>query len=71
MGKVVSAAGDVTFTMRVIKADDKGLVIIGTMGVWDAEVFLTYRELFGNFVRPSTLISIVRIPFLLLKRLFL
>ena len=70
MGRITSAAGDVTFDMKSIRTDTNGFVIIGRMGVWDAKVHLSYKEMLGGFGNPKTLVAVLRIPILLLKGLF-
>ncbi len=70
MGRITSAAGDVAFNMKSIRTDTNGFVIIGTMGVWDAEVYLSYKEILGGFVNPKTLLAVLKIPILLLIGLF-
>ena len=65
MGKIVSAAGEVAFVLKLVRTGTNGFVIIGRMGVWDAEVYLSYKEMLGSLVTPKTLLAMLKIPILL------
>lgn len=70
MGKIVSPAGEQVFEMHAIKTDNEGVVMVSSMGVWDAEVHLSYKEIAASLLKPGALLAILKIPFLLLKGLF-
>lgn len=70
MGKVISPAGDQSFQIISIRTDTEGFVMYGRMGVWDAEVHMYYKETFATILHPKTILAILKIPILLLGRLF-
>jgi len=70
MGKIISAAGEVSFIMRLVGTDRDGFVITGRMGVWDAKIYLSYKEMLVSFLKPGTLLAILGIPVLLFMGLF-
>ncbi len=71
MGKIVSPSGVQIFQMKSVGTDSEGFVIFSTMGVWDAEIHLSYKEMVGAFLRPKALLAMLKIPiFLVSKGLF-
>ena len=70
MGKILSAAGEIAFEMKSVETDPSGFIIVGRMGVWDAKVYLSYKEMFGSFLKPRAVLATLKIPFLLLVGLF-
>lgn len=71
MSKVISPAGDQVFEIKSVGTDVDGFVMVGRMGVWDAEVHLSYGEIFTSFLKPKALLAILKIPIFLLKGLFI
>jgi len=70
MGKIISAAGEVSFVMKLVGTDSDGFVITGRMGVWDAKIYLSYKEMLVSFLKPRALLALLEIPVLLLMGLF-
>ena len=70
MGKLISPAGDQNFQMIPIRTDTEGFVMDRRMGVWNAEVHTYYKETFATILHPKTILAILKIPILLLERLF-
>lgn len=70
MSKVISPAGDQNFEIKSVDTDIDGFIMIGRMGVWDAEVHLSYGEIFLSFLNPKAILAMIKIPFLLFKGLF-
>ena len=70
MGRILSAAGDVAFDMKSVATSAEGFVITGRMGVWDAEIYLSYKEMLVGFLKPKVILGILKVPILLLTGLF-
>jgi len=70
MGKIISPAGEVTFIMKSLKRKGDDLVIIGTMGVWESEIYLSYKEVLKFFLSRSVLLTAIMLPILLFKNWF-
>jgi hypothetical protein len=70
MGKIVSPAGEFSFAMKSLQRKGDDVVIIGTMGVWESEISLSYQEVFHFLFNPSVLIIAIMLPILPLKKLF-
>lgn len=70
MGKIISPAGEVTFSMKSLKRKGDDLVIIGTMGVWESEIYLSYKEVLKFFLSRSVLLTAMMLPILLFKNWF-
>ena len=66
---IKSMAGDFEISISGFEVEDGHLVMVGTMGVWDARTYMTARELLGVFaklLRPRVLLYLARMPFLLI-----
>jgi len=70
MGKIISPAGEMTFIMKSLKRKGDDLVIIGTMGVWESEIYLSYKEVLKFFLSRSVLLTAIMLPILLFKNWF-
>ncbi len=70
MGKIISPAGEVTFIMKSLKRKGDDLVIIGTMGVWESEIYLSYKEMLKFFLSRSVLLIAIMLPILLFRSWF-
>ena len=70
MGKIVSPAGEVTFSMKSLKRKGDDLVIISTMGVWEAEVYISYKEILKFFLSRSLLLTVIMFPILIFRHWF-
>ncbi|MBI2854463.1 MAG: hypothetical protein HYX87_06030 [Chloroflexi bacterium] len=70
MGKIISAAGEVTFVTSGVRSRGSNLIIVGKMGIWDAEVYLSSGEMLRVFFNPRTLFALIRIPLFLIANLF-
>ena len=70
MGKIVSPAGEQIFHINAVKTDAQGFVVVSRMGVWDAEIHLSYKEIAASFLTPKALLAMLKVPILLLKGSF-
>lgn len=70
MGKIISQAGEVAFNVKSLKREGDDLVIIGIMGIWEARVYLSYKEILALFLNRNLLLTIIVLPIQLLKGLF-
>ena len=64
-----SMAGDFDISIKSFEVKNGRLVMIGTMGVWDARTYFSPREALitlAKLIRPHILIYILQIPFLAL-----
>ncbi len=62
-------AGDFDISVAGFEIEDGQLVMIGTMGVWDARTYVTARDLLGvvgKLLRFSVIFYLIRVPFLAL-----
>jgi hypothetical protein len=62
-----SMAGDFDISIKGFEVKNGRLIMVGTMGVWDARTYITPRELVSVFVkllRPGILFYVLRLPFL-------
>ena len=63
---IKSMAGDFEIAISGFEVEGRQLVMIGTMGVWNARTYMTAREMlavFGKMLRPSILLFLITIPF--------
>jgi hypothetical protein len=67
MGKIISPAGEVTFSMKSLKRKGDDLVIIGTMGVWESEIYLSHKEVLRFFLSRSVVLTAVMLPIVLFR----
>jgi hypothetical protein len=56
--------------MISIRTDTEGFIMDGRMGVWNVEVHVYYKETFATILHPKTILAMLKIPLLLLERLF-
>ena len=66
-----SMAGDFDISIKEFEVKNGRLIMVGTMGVWDARTYMTPRELvsvFAKLLRPEILFYILRLPFLFFAR---
>jgi hypothetical protein len=70
MGKIVSPAGDVSFLVKGVKRSETNMVIVGTMGYWDAEIYMSVGEMLKVFLNKSMPGIIVMLPIALVKAAF-
>jgi hypothetical protein len=63
---IKSMAGDFEISISGFEVEDRRLVMVGTMGVWNARTYMSPRELLGVFakmMRPGVLLYLITIPF--------
>ena len=63
---IKSMAGDFEISISEFEVEGPHLVMVGTMGVWNARTYMSPRELIGVFakmLRPSVLLFLITIPF--------
>ena len=70
MGKIISPAGEMTFVMQSLKRQDDDLVIVGTMGVWESEIYLSYKEVLKFFFSRTVLLTAILLPVILFRHWF-
>ena len=66
-----SMAGDFEISIKGFEVKNGRLIMVGTMGVWDARTYITPRELvsvLAKLMRLSILFYILRLPFLAFAR---
>ena len=62
-----SLAGDFEISIKGFEVKNGRLVMVGTMGVWDARTYFTPREVISTLaklLRPRVLFYILQLPFL-------
>jgi hypothetical protein len=60
-------AGDFEISIKGFEVKNGRLVMVGTMGVWDARTYFTPREVISTLaklLRPRVLFYILQLPFL-------
>ena len=70
MGKIVSPAGEMNIEMTSLKRKGNDIVIVGKMGVWDSEIYLSYGEMIRFFLGRGILQIIIGLPVVLIRGLF-
>jgi hypothetical protein len=63
---IKSMAGDFEISIAEFEVEGPHLVMVGTMGVWNARTYMSPREMmrvFGKMLRPSVLWFIITLPF--------
>ena len=70
MGRIVSPAGDVAFIMEGFKRKGTDIVIVGKMGLWESEIYLSYKETLGFLFNGSLWATIIILPFAIIRDLF-
>jgi hypothetical protein len=70
MGKIVSPAGEISLTVKSLQRKGDDIVIQGTMGVWEADVFLPYDEMIRVALTRHIFSILVMFPVALFKALF-
>lgn len=68
---IKSLAGDFEVTISKFETENGQLVMVGSMGVWDARTYITAREVLkvmGKLLSPVVLFFLLRMPWLLLTR---
>jgi hypothetical protein len=63
---IKSMAGDFEISIAEFDVEGPHLVMVGTMGVWNARTYMSPRELlgvFGKMFRPAVLWFIITLPF--------
>ena len=66
-----SMAGDLEISIKGFEVKNGRLIMVGTMGVWDARTYITPRELvsvLAKLMRLGILFYILRLPFLAFAR---
>jgi hypothetical protein len=66
-----SLAGDFDISIKRFEVENGRLVVVGTMGVWDARTYISPRELIfvlGKLMRFSVLLYVLRLPYLTFAR---
>ena len=66
-----SMAGDFEISIKGFEVINGRLIMVGTMGVWDARTYITPRELvsvLAKLMRLGILFYILRLPFLAFAR---
>ena len=66
-----SMAGDFVISIKGFEGKNGRLIMVGTMGVWDARTYITPRELvsvLAKLMRLGILFYILRLPFLAFAR---
>ena len=70
MARLVHPSGDLEINITGITSKDKMLVVKGTLGVWDADIYMTPREiakLMRLLFNWSVVGYLVRLPLLLIR----
>ena len=70
MGKIISPAGEVAFKIKGVKNKGTELVILGVMGVWDAEIILSLGEALRMLLNRNIPLIIIKLPIMYLRDLF-
>ena len=70
MAKIVSPAGDIALTLKHLKRKGNDIVISGTMGVWEADVFLPYDEIIKVAFTYNIFNVLIMFPIALIRGLF-
>ena len=70
MGKIVSPAGEMNIEMTSLKRKGNDIVIVGKMGVWDSEIYLSYKEMLRFPLVRGVLSIITGLPVVLIRGLF-
>ena len=68
-----SGLGEFELSVDRVEIRDDKYVLVGKMGVWDAETIMEPEELVGLYLksaRPKITLYFLRLPFLLIKRWF-
>jgi hypothetical protein len=68
-----SGLGEFELTVERVEIRDNNYVLVGTMGVWEAETTMEPEELIGLYLksaRPKITLYFLRLPFILIKRRF-
>jgi len=68
---IKSMAGDFEISIDRFDTDDGFLVMTGKMGVWDAETYITARDLvtvFSKLIRLKVLVFVLLLPIRLLMK---
>lgn len=66
-----SGLGEFELTVDHVEVRDQKYVLVGKMGVWDAETIMEPEELVGLYLksaRPAITWYFIRLPFLLIRR---
>jgi hypothetical protein len=70
MGRIVSPAGDIALTLKHLKRKGNDIVINGTMGVWEADVFLPYDEIIKVALTYNIFSVLIMFPVAFIRGLF-
>jgi hypothetical protein len=70
MGKIISPAGELAFEMKSLMRKGTNIVIVGRMGVWDSEIYLSYGEVLRFFLGLGVLQIVIGLPVVLMRGLF-
>ena len=66
---IKSLAGEFEVTISKFETENGQLVMVGSMGVWDARTYITAREVLrvvGKLLSPVVLLYLLKMPWLLL-----
>lgn len=69
--RFVSGLGEFELTIDRVEIRGDDYVLVGKMGVWDAETVMEPQELVGLYLkstRPKVTLYFIKLPFLLLRR---
>jgi len=69
--RFVSGLGEFELTIDRVEIRGDDYVLVGKMGVWDAETVMEPQELVGLYLksaRPKVTVYFIKLPFLLLRR---
>ncbi len=69
--RFVSGLGEFELTIDRVEIRGDDYVLVGKMGVWDAETVMGPQELVGLYLksaRPKVTVYFIKLPFLLLRR---
>ena len=67
---VATGTGEIAFETKALKRKGNEIVIIGRMGVWDSEIYLSYGEMLKFFLGRGLPQIIIGLPIVLFKELF-
>jgi hypothetical protein len=70
MGRIVSPAGDITFKMTDIKSKGNDVVVVGQMGMWDSQIYFSYKEIMRLMFNRHLPQVIIMLPIALIRGTF-
>ena len=68
---IKSQAGEFKISIDKFEIEDRHLVLVGAMGVWEAKTYIAPREVLTVMLKllsPTVLLYLLKLPFLLMAR---